>query len=352
MVVAWLATHVAKNEETLKLVHEAAGLERSRYPTDLSKATDIDFTHLTRVKGLAQLLRWEAVLKAERGDASGAARSLISGFALAHTLAQEPLLISELVRIACLSIQLAGMERVVSVAKFPEADLVELAKITTKAADDCQRTLHRALIGERAFANTGRTLTFDDYEQMFNWGGTPPISPEWPEFARRGFYNLRMGLGIQSRDHAYYLRNVGKLADAAALKSPAMLAESRRVEAEIMAELNDHPFVYLWSGASLPVLMNVAPKEVLLEARLRCALAALEIEIFRARNNGRLPTTNELTPHVSKEVPRDPIDGKPLRFHPNPDGPGYKIIAPAATVDAQSSGLPGRTNDISFTVPR
>jgi len=323
-VVAMLEEHVAKNEETRARMREAAKLKKSRYPADWSQAPETLLPHLAKMKTLASLARWEAVLQAERGNSAEALEGLKCGYALMHTLAQEPVLISELVRMAYGWIALMGTERVLNVAQFSEAELAELAEIIKEAADECGPSLHRAMIGERAFANTGRTLTYDDYEQAFAWGGTPPLSADVPEVVRRTLYNLRSGLGMQSRDHAYYLRSVGRLADAAALKHPQMLATNQALEAEMIAEMNEHTLVYLWSRMSLPALMPAARKEALLEAKLRCAQMAVEIERFRAVNEGRLPRTDELAA-VLKEWPIDPADGKRLEYRVEKQG--YRVVA-------------------------
>jgi hypothetical protein len=281
--------------------------------------------HLPKMKTLVSLARWEAVLKAERGDAAGALEGLGGGSALTHTLAQEPVLISELVRMADAAITLMGTERVLNVAKFSEAQLGELAEIIDEAADDCAPSLQRAMLGELAFANSGKKLIYDDYAQ---WAGPPLGGGNMPDVVGRALFELRSGLGIQSRDHAYYLRGVGRLADAAALKHPEMLAKSEEVEAEIIQEMSEHPFVYLLSRISLPSLMRAAEKEALLEARLRCAQMAVEIERFRARNDGRLPEDEELAA-VLKEWPIDPTDGKRLEFRRQKEG--YRVVAVEAS---------------------
>jgi hypothetical protein len=326
--VEMLESALAKNEETLTRMIQAARLKKSRFPADWSKAPDTLLPHLSKMKTLANLARWEAVLKAERGDAAGALEGLKIGYALTHTLAQEPLLISELVRMAYAAITLVATERVLNVVKFSEAELAQLREMIKEAANDCGPALHRAMIGERAFANSGKKLTYDDYEQMFAWGGVPPLNSEVPEFARRTLYSLRSGLGMQSRDNAFYLRSVGRLADAAALQHPERLARSEIVEAEILKETSEHPFVYLWSGISLPSLTRVAEREALLEARLRCAQVAVEIELFRAQNGGQLPQLDELD-LVLKNWPIDPTDGKRLQYQVEKEG--YRVVAVEAS---------------------
>ena len=349
-VVAMLEEHVRKNEPALRLAHEAAQLTRSRYPSDLSRAPDVSLSHLMQMRGLAQLLRWEAVLKAERGDGTDAAKSLRTGFALAHTVGEEPLLISELVRMAYLAIHLNGIERVVNVGRFREEDLAQLAAETQKAAEDCGRFLNRALIGERAFANTGKDLSFAEYEQTAAFTGFGPVGEETPEFVRKGLYNLRQALGVHKRDFAFYLQSLGRLIDATALEHPRFLQESQRVSDEITAQMTKRPFVYMLSRVSLPSMIYAPKKEAVLAARLRCVSMALEIERFRARNEGRLPRIDELVPALIKEAPTDPIDGKPLEYRVGENGKGYRILAVGATATERSGNTGARVQDVAFTV--
>ncbi|HEX7860730.1 MAG TPA: hypothetical protein VF773_10415 [Verrucomicrobiae bacterium] len=95
-------------------------------------------------------------------------------------------------------------------------------------------------------------------------------------------------------------------------------------------------------------MLNVAPKEALLIARLRCAELALQIERLRLRHNGRLPRADELVPAIYPELPRDPFDNSPLQYELLPKG--YRILAPAATTHERRT----RTNapPVAFTVLR
>ena len=90
--VRLLKSHSEKNVETLRLMRAASEFKRSRYPTDLSRAPDLDFKHLSPINGLAQLARWEAVLQSEEGNAEAALDALKSGFGVARTEAQEQLM--------------------------------------------------------------------------------------------------------------------------------------------------------------------------------------------------------------------------------------------------------------------
>jgi hypothetical protein len=328
LLMVRLEEHLRKNEPALKLLHEAAELTRSRYPMDLAKAPEVLFPHLLGVKRVTGLLRWEAVFCAERGDTAGTVKALRSGFAVAGTL-EEPLLISELVRIACVSVLLPGLERVVSMARFQDEELTQLSVAVRNAEESCPKALHRALAGERAFANTGKRYTFEEYEQMgvvvapFGGGGSGWMN-EAPDFVRKFFYDLRSLLGLHDRDMSFYMRGLGRLINASDEKD--FFAATERTEVELTSELAEHPYVYMQSGMSLPAMFGVPDKEVQLMARLRCARIALEMERVRART-GKLPKAEELVPVVFPVMPSDPIDGKALVVRPLSEGKGYEVVA-------------------------
>jgi hypothetical protein len=343
LLIVRLEEHLRKNEAALKLLHEAAELKRSRYPTDLSKAPNITFNHIFGIRRLIDVLRWEAMLRAERGDSVGAVKALRSGFAVAETMGQEPLLIAELIRISCLSILLNCTERMVSVAALREPELGEIAEAVRKMEENCGRALHRAFAGERGFANTGRRMSFDEYEQLGVAGGLMGNAgigwmSEAPDVVRKFLYDLRGVLGIHDRDMTFYMRGLGRLIEAS--EHPDFFAQTKLVEADLIAELAKHPYVYLLSGISLPTMFRVPQKEVMLQGRLRCARVALEMERVRART-GNLLKVEELVPGVFAELPRDPVDGKPLEVREL--AKGYEVVAVGTDTEVRKKLSPSGT---------
>ena len=347
-VMGVLGEHVAENEETLKRMHEAGKFTKSRYTADLGKAPELLLPHLMQMKRLVSLARWEAVLKAEQGDAAGAVAALRTGFSLARTLAQEPLLISELVRMAYVAILLNGTERVLNVAQLNENQLSELAATVAEAAEECRSSLNRAMIGERAFANTGRKFTFEEYESMMSFGGLAPPKEEIPEPLRRLLYSLRLGLGIQDRDYIYTMRSLAQLIEATELEHPALFSAMENLAGEINSELVKHPILYEMSRMSLGSILYVPKKEVILTARLRSVAMALEIQRWRFRNGGRVPRADELVPGVFEKLPFDPVDGKPLQYETRAHG--FRVVAVGATAAEKKGGAVRIAPDVGFVI--
>ena len=106
-----LKENVTNNAPALEAVHAAAQLKQSQFHLDYSRGPALLLPHLAKIKSLSQLLKWEAYLYSEEGQTDRAVKSVMDGVSLARSLDREPLLISQLVRIACLAIDGSALER-------------------------------------------------------------------------------------------------------------------------------------------------------------------------------------------------------------------------------------------------
>jgi hypothetical protein len=77
---------------------------------------------------------------------------------------------------------------------------------------------------------------------------------------------------------------------------------------------------FLLSQDLLPMIEEFTSKILRAETQREMAVAAIALERFHLRH-ARWPTTlNELVPGILPALPRDFMDGEPLRYHLNPDG--------------------------------
>src|SRR5437899_1265672 len=143
-----LLGHVALNTEALAQAREAITLPRSRYPVDLSPGINALLPHLTKIKSLAQTANFETRLAADAGRTADVITGINTMLGLARTLDEEPLTISQLVRLAVVSITVASLERSLAVGGFKDNDLSRL--FTSFAAAERTNLMAKALIGERA----------------------------------------------------------------------------------------------------------------------------------------------------------------------------------------------------------
>jgi type II secretory pathway pseudopilin PulG len=280
-----LAGHVALNAEALAQAREAITLPRSRYPVDLSPGIDALLPHLTKIKSLAQTANFEARLAVDAGRSGDVLTGISTVLGLARTLDEEPLLVSQLVRVAVVNMSVASLERSLAADAFNDTELSHLS--IAFAGAERTNLMARALIGDRAMTIPVFRVTF---------------------FARLTC--------MFERDLNFYLRYMETNIALASRPPPWGLAITNLADQGVAADRKR----YLISGLVLPALSRSMGREIESLARLRLAQAALAIERFRLAN-GRLPKElNELIPSFLPVVPTDPFDGAQLRYKQRPKG--------------------------------
>jgi hypothetical protein len=139
-----LAGYVEMNADALARVSEATKLPNSRYPVDASLNAYTPLSHLSQSKSLARILEFNALL----GNVPDAVTSVTNILGVAKTLDNEPLLISQLVRIAEVKMAVIALEQCLNKNQLDESELV----VMTSAFLEAEKTnlMARGLIGERA----------------------------------------------------------------------------------------------------------------------------------------------------------------------------------------------------------
>jgi hypothetical protein len=347
---------LAANQPALALLEKATQLPASRYPIDLSLGAYTLLPHLAQVKGLAQLLRVDIVQQSHLGKTNEAVRSLNTAFALAASLKDEPLLISDLVRIACVAITLNALDRVLSEHQL---DAEQLALLSAKLAETeaaGRIALYRALVGERAASLSVFKMSFAELDSL---GAVSSASSE--DFGRETLravgYQAYRASGLRERDLSLYLETMDEYVKGCKSEFPGALQEFEKAVAA-QSERFSRGFAQFafYSRMLIPALEKAALKEANLTARLRTVEVALAVEHFRLDRDGSLPQSLEqLAPKYLSRVPVDPFDAAPLAFERLPDK-GYRVTSREASARrrAERSGGPKSpsSQDIGTSVMR
>ncbi len=143
---ALMERYLRYNEESLRLIHEAASFPQSRYPIDLSLGYDVELDHLARLRHLTRLSALQALYAADTQNAPGATEALLDSLAIGQSLIKEPVLISQLVRRACGVIALDAMEQALSRTILSESELGQLQAAVAQLDD--MRSIIVGLEGE------------------------------------------------------------------------------------------------------------------------------------------------------------------------------------------------------------
>lgn len=309
-----LASMIASNAAALRLIDSARDLKAGRYPIDLHQGFLTLLPHLAKLRGAVRLLLVNAILQTADGETEPAVHSLLNAMRVADSLKSEPLLISELVRIACWSLNAAHLENILNGTRLNKEQLAKLQEAMAEAEQPMAAV--RALAGERAAA----LAVFDDpgFRTMMLTGGSNTNAPVAERMKAGTIVTLLQITGQFGRDRAYLLDAFATNIAAIRLNHPKRFLEGERAAALFNAAPNRF---YLFSRMLLPSLARFHQREAEHATRVRVVETALAIERYRLAHGNTLPNALEdLVPAYLKAIPKDPCDGQKLRFKKRDQG--------------------------------
>jgi len=244
------------------------------------------------------MLSLEAQVCAHRGDASGVADSIHAMCKLSNSLEHEPIMISQLVRIAIGGMSAGVCRRLLPYVDFSDADLQRLAEDfrTTRY----EGSFRRSLIGERAVV-----------VQVFQ---NPSKSDEvGAELSK----TVGPVLGLnRNEDLCKYLESLERMITAAAKPMPQAQNEFDQIEQELDALMTSdlNRARYVLTANLLPAVAGSFDAVGKGNATNVATTTAIAIKRYR-RARGQIPEDlKQLVPDFLPEVPTDPFDGNPLRY--------------------------------------
>ena len=293
---------LAANSGALKLLHEAAALEHARYPFNLRLGMGASPMHLGDLRSQAHLMCLEAVAYGEAGRTDQATQSVAGAFRVARSLMNEPVVVSQLVRVTTEDLATGVTERLVNLGELKPDHLAILSDCL--AGPQRQDGMTRAMAGWRC--------TLSDLFQ------NPSRGQEWIEGPRIGPFEMPGKLQL-------FVHQVTGNLDRGHLAALDIM--TARVELSTMApfqakpklaaldtQIVDLPRYAIWSRQHIDPGGRAQIIEAMSFTRRQAGRMALAVEQFRIAH-GRLPQTLEdVAPEFIDVVPIDPFDGKLLRY--------------------------------------
>ena len=330
---------LAANQETLDLLEVAASIPECRYPIDLSLGYDAPLDHLVPLRQGARLLALQAVVSAETGDPADAAKALTETFAVARSLENEPVLVSQLVRLSILNTGVEWLERVLGRCELNNDQLRALDDVLAYAIE--RPGLIRGIARQRSF--------FMDslYHQI------DQIDPDTGEPWSAGEFGLVYApTGLLTSDISFGLRWYDRVLDV--LQLPPV--ERHQASQLLKADADSIPRVHVMSYLTLPTISRTVDADVRTFAWLTLARTGLAVERFRVASGALPDSLDQLVPTFLDSVPIDPYDGAPLRYKRLPGGYVVYSIALNETddggADMHEQKDAWRTGDLTFIVQR
>ena len=271
---------------------EAATLKPCQFDLDYTKGAAMQLPHLQSMRSLEWVFGAKAKMQAAAGDTAGAWDTAISGVRLADALKTEPILISQLVRIAVASI---AMETVQQLAKksLPTQAQARVLDEVLKGFDN---------IGPMVATADGERLLFG--ESLFKFSANTGMGMSWPTIV-----TLR-GNPLFKRDYAAYLDFMRRYAALAEQPyNPEALAALDRSVEQI-------PDCCILTKTMFPALSRVQMKYTWFRAQAaitRNGLAVLACKLAK----GVYPKSLE---EAGLKETMDPFTQKPLFYKPTAKG--------------------------------
>lgn len=291
---------------------------KSRFPLRWGDGYSTLLPHLAVIKGEAQLLQLESVLATDQGEVSKALKALENLSRLTGLLADEPILISQLVRISSGHMLLDGLERLMNQASLSASQLRQVEAMLQPL--DLQKALSKTLQTERVL---GQSVFNLPAEELATLGDDDQQQSEDSATSAEG---IRMGIrfmrysGIADVDRRFMLETLGQAIEWSEEGTPESLRRTEELIEGVPREAKRFP-PKIFSRMLLPSLSKAATRFAQFEARRRAALTALAIEGYRLEHGGQLPESlADLPSAPAAELRLDPFDGKPLRFGKRPKG--------------------------------
>ena len=337
-----IGQYLAQNKRALELLGEAAAIEHSRYPIDLSAGFAARMPHLREIRDVARLLLLDAFWHVQNNEGEEAMEAVVSIFGVARTLAKEPLIVCQLFRFTCESIGVSAIEQVVNRMELGDEQLAKLSETCAQGEDESG--LLRGLVGERC-------AVFDVLR------APESVNPQFFGAPRSMglLYGAYRAVGLTDKEASIYLDLMDGLFDALRLPEHERVKAAEAVEAEI----EDVPRIYVMLHMLMPGHLRIFQLSLSNVARLRTVRAGLAIERYRLAN-GKLPEKlAELVPAYLDAVPMDPFDGQELRYKRLEKGYVVYGIGEDGSDDGGKERLPqgkrkgGKENsDVTFIVER
>ncbi len=334
---------LARDYPALQLLEGIIERPALDFHLDYRQGFDLLLPHLSALKQTAQRLSYSAAFELHRGDSEAAALKVRTMLAIAKGMADERLVISQLVRIAIAHIALAANWELLQSSRTTDEQLAALQRDWAEL--EFSPAVENALLMERALAEMTLTRMRNSsaaFKRVANgWGSsTPGSSGNWFEQAaeltvlktKEAVWQYAWSYPDQLNaleGHEAVIEAIRQFKKGGPFKVALQNQEKRLTELGIVARSSDSDSVLfnfndmdlrsLFSHSVLS-LQSLLHRVLVAEAGRRMTLTAIALERYQLRHGSYPPDLAALGPDFLRAIPRDPVDGENLRYRLNPDG--------------------------------
>lgn len=320
--------------------HLSAGKERLQFDLDFSRGFSLLLPHLARVKHSTLIMSAAVLCDLQEGNTDSAVTNLHDALVLVRIWDREPLLISQLVRFAMVQILYSTQWELLKATNLSDSQLAllqtdwERMNLLDPAEDAFvgERVLGSLTVAQFRTSNAPPDFTFG--AGSGSWGSSGDWWEDLKDHGRevRDKMNFVLWKSSWSYDDELLLLKSSQVT-ASALRQvrtngfykDAIETSDREVQT-MLATFQRENRIRIWMADSMADIWSspeMLPKSLIklmtTEAAKQLAITAIALKRFELKHK-QLPThLDELVPDFVKTVPRDPVDGQPLRYRLNND---------------------------------
>lgn len=307
-----ILTALRKFDAELDELSAAAARPHSVFPIRYEEHINTLLPHLSTLKGISQLARLRALARLGADDRVGALQDVRLGLRLAESVGNEPITISQLVRIASLQIVIQPIWEGLARHVWSEEQLAGLQSALSEI--HVLEAFGRTIRGERAMDNslidelrTGRQLNLSD---VFGNGDGKMLSSARRFVPDGWFYQNQLTLNRLFQERFL----------------PVVDATKHRVYPQLTREIDDVPelknrgIYNVFARLLVPALSKTAAKFANGQTTVDLATVACALERHRLAHGQYPEQLDLLVPRFIAKIPTDVITGELLKYRREPDG--------------------------------
>jgi len=300
-----LEAFLSAHEDLIREIRELAERGGPVYPLDFSEGLSMQLPHLSKLRDCARLLHADALFRAGSGDYATAIEDIVAGFKLGAAVAGEPILISQLVRIAVAGVASDALQLAFQPGDLPPDSARDLMRLL--AQSDHRDAFAASFAGEQTFG----LRAFEDFLRdagTRDMGGASPLTGLGARLYAspivRPWFNM---------DEAAYADVMDRFRDAVELP----YYEAKPLLDQIEQDVEDLPLTRVLSRTLLPALGRSCQSQARLEATLDLMQMGLTLEQYHGVH-GEYPAALEaIASQLGGAVPVDPFTGRPYHYEPS-----------------------------------
>lgn len=317
---------LARFDPELDALREAVPRPRSRFPVHYEDHVAAVLPHVGVLREFTRILRVRTLAELSLGDAEAAQRDLLLGLRLAEALREEPLLISQLVRMAQVESLMQPLWEGLARRQWNEAQLGAIDAALQRA--DFLAAFQNAIRGERAiFGGPALDSVKKDPALMLAALVAPGTPTERSRAGRSIFWLIPSGWIDFNKAHLS--RAYGQFIKTADPSARRFFPEAaQRAEDEFKREIGAHRRSprKLLAALAFPAVARTVERFAESQATVDLARVAIALERHRLAHGTWPESLDTLAPAYRATAPHDVMSGEPLRYRRGP-GEGFTLYS-------------------------